>query len=265
MNEHFKFPKTYFIGYTTVDKQELINYLTDTDQLEFLEEVEKALEEGLDLGEILCSFYAKACYSALTNKKNKNITKTRSIHDNIIGILDSGHGSVIEHCQLNFMITDCSRVFTHELVRHRVGTAFSQTSGRYVRCDKLNVVVDPILEPAYDLCEEARSYLEEWYKRMEERLQIDKVKDFTIKKKITSAMRRFMPNGQCNEIGVSLNLRSLRHIIEMRTSEYAEWEIRYVFNQIYKLIKNKYKVMFFDAKEDEIDGLLKITFENKKI
>lgn len=263
--KHFKLPKTYLLGYTTVDLDSLKRYLTDTDQLEFLEEVEKALGEGLDLGEILCSFYAKSCYSSLTNKKNKNISKTRAIYDNLAGVLDSGHGSVIEHCSLNFMVTDCSRIFTHELVRHRVGSAFSQTSGRYVRTDELNVVIDPILEPAYDLVEEARDYLENWYKRLEERLKIAEVKDFGTKKKLTSAMRRILPNGQSNEIGVTLNLRSLRHTIESRTSRHAEWEIRYVYNQIYSLMKNKFRVMFVDAKEEFVDGATEVTFKNKKV
>lgn len=263
--KNFKQPKVYFVGYTSPDFQQLQNYLQDTDQLEFQEEIKSALNEGLDPGEILCSFYAKSCYASLTNKKNKNISRTRAIADNIMGILDSGHGSVIEHCSLNFMITNCSRVFTHELIRHRVGSAFSQTSGRYVRTDKLDVVIDPILEPAYDLVEDARAYLEDWYKKMETRLNLDNIKDFGTKKKLTSAMRRLLPNGQSNEIGVSLNLRTLRHTIEMRTSRHAEWEIREIFNQIYKIVKEKYKIMFFDAKEEMVEGLLEITFKNKKV
>jgi thymidylate synthase ThyX len=105
-NKHFVTPKTYLLGYTNVDMDQLKQYLSDTDQLEFLEEINTALAEGLDPGEILCSFYAKACYASLTNKKNKNITRTRAIYDNILGILESGHGSVIEHCTLNFMVTN---------------------------------------------------------------------------------------------------------------------------------------------------------------
>ena len=265
MNKHFVKPKVYLIGYTTIDEVALMMYLEDTNQRDFELEIQNALNEGLDLGEILCSFYAKACYASLTPNKNKNITKTRPIYDNIRNILDSGHGSVIEHCSLSFMITNCSRVFTHELVRHRAGTAFSQTSGRYVRSNELDVVIDPILEPAYDLIEECRLYLKEWYRRMEEQLKIDDVKDFSTKKKLTSAMRRMLPNGQSNEIGVTINIRALRHVIEARTSHHAEWEIRYVFNQIYKICKKKYKVMFVDAKEEEVDGLLEITFKNKKV
>lgn len=264
-NPHFKLPKTYLTGFTTINIDGLTSYLEDTDQLEFLKEIEAAKSFGISDGEILCSFYAKACYASLTNKKNKNISKTRSIYDNLLGILESGHGSVIEHCFINFMVTDCSRIFTHELVRHRAGTAFSQTSGRYVRTDELNIVVDPILNGISDLCEEARSYLESWYKRAEEKLKFDEIKSFKLKKKLTSALRRFSPNGQTNEIGVTLNLRSLRHTIEARTSEHAEWEIRFIFNQIYQLLKDKYPTMFIDVQIKDVDELPEITFKNKKI
>ena len=265
MYPNFKLPKIFLIGYTTVDYTELEKYLKYTDQLEFLQEIEAAIEEGLDEGEILCSFYAKMCYASLTNKKNKNITKTRAIADNLKGVIESGHGSVLEHINLNFVITDCSRVFTHELVRHRVGVAFSQTSGRYVRSDVLKVVMDPILSPAHDLVEEARVYLENWYNEIQSRMKMDEIKDFTTKKKITSALRRMLPNGQSNEIGVTLNIRSLRHTIEMRTSRHAEWEIRYIFNQIYDLMKNRFPIMFFDANEELIEGQNEITFKNKKV
>ena len=78
-NKNFVKPKVYLLGYTTVDIDALTTYLQDTDQLEFLDEVDQALNQGLDLGEILCSFYAKACYASLTNKKNKNISKIKII------------------------------------------------------------------------------------------------------------------------------------------------------------------------------------------
>lgn len=258
----FVLPKAYFIGATALDLTELTRYLRETEQTAFLAQIEDAIAAGLNSGEILCSFYAKLCYASLTADKNKNITKVRDIEDNIHGIINSGHGSVIEHCQLNFVVSNCSRVFTHELVRHRVGTAFSQTSGRYVRTDKLNVVIDPILEPAYDLVEEARLYLESWYKRVQARLNVDEQKDFAVKKKLTSAMRRMLPNGQANEIGVSLNLRTLRHTLQMRTSVHAEWEIRVVFNQIFQLVAKKYPAMFFDAKVEFLEGQNQITFTN---
>lgn len=172
--------------------------------------------------------------------------------------------SVAEHCFLNFMMRDCSRVYTHELVRHRAGTAFSQTSGRYVRSDILNIVYDPILDPIKEECEEIRQVIEMWYNDMQNKLILEG-DNFSAKKKKTSALRRFLPNGQANEIGFSVNLRSLRHTIEMRTSSHAEWEIRLIFNQVYNLVNAKYPKMFFDAKVEKVDGLNEICFDNKKI
>lgn len=258
-------PKTYLTGYTTLNKQGLEQYLIDTDQTEFLEEIAAAYQEGLSDGEVLCSFYAKLCYSALTTKKNKNISKVRCIYDNILGTIDSGHGSVFEHCYINFVTTNCSRVFTHELCRHRVGSSYSQTSGRYVRSDKIDFIHDPILDPVKDEIIEGLNYIENLYKKMEDKMGINEIKDFSIKKKITSALRRICPNGQSNEMGFGLNLRSLRHLIELRTSIHAEWEIRLIFNQIYELVKDKYPAIFEDAKVEWIENANQITFKNKKI
>lgn len=258
-------PKTYLVGYTILNYDGLHDYLNETNQFDFWDEVKAAKQEGLSDGEALCSFYAKLCYASLVEGKNKNITKTRSIYKNILGTIESGHGSVFEHCNLNFVTTNCSRVFTHELVRHRVGTAFSQTSGRYVRTDEISFVHDPILDAVKNELQEGLNYIENLYKRIESIIDINNIKDFAVKKKLTSAMRRILPNGQANEIGFSLNLRSLRHTLVMRTSEHAEWEIRLIFNQVYNLVKDRYPAIFADAKVEEINGCNKIIFNNTKI
>jgi len=82
--------------------------------------------------------------------------------------------------------------------------------------------------------------------------------DFDFKKKLTSAIRRIAPNGQSNEIAVSMNVRTLRHTIMMRTSRFAEWEIRAVFGDIYRICKEKWPLMFADAKERKHEGLLEV-------
>lgn len=252
-------PETFFIGYTTIEWKGLLAYLEASDNKEFFERIDEARQEGLSEGEMLTSFYAKLCYASLTEKHNKNISKTRSIKDNLLSTLDSAHGSVFEHVTLNFVIRNCSRVLTHELVRHRAGTSYSQTSGRYVRGDEIDIVFDPILEPVRDQVKDLQYIIEEHYAVMVEEMDLDNLKDFSKKKKITSALRRLLPNGQSNEIGFSVNLRALRHIVQLRTSRQAEWEIRLVFNQIYTLVKDKYPLLFYGAKEEEIEGLLEIS------
>lgn len=262
---NFVTPKTYLVGYTSINRVGIESYLRETGQDEFLGDIEEAYKKGLSDGEVLCSYYAKLCYSALTTKKNENISRVRGIYDNILGTIKSGHGSVLEHCNLNFVTTNCSRIFTHELIRHRAGSAFSQTSGRYVRTNSIDIVFDPILDSVKDDIKEGLEYIEELYRRIESKVDINNIKDFDRKKKLTSAMRRILPNGQSNEIGFSLNLRSLRHVIEMRTSVHAEWEIRLIFNQVYDIVKERYPAIFADAKEVFIDGAKEITFDNFKI
>ena len=250
----FKTPKTYLIGYIEVDESELLKYLSYTGQVDFMESIKAAEKEDISYGEILCSFYAKLCYKSLVLGKNDNVSRIRDIKGNIEHTVEVGHGSVFEHFNLNFVTTDCSRVFTHELVRHRVGTAFSQTSGRYVALDSIDLVLDPILEPVRDIVADVVRYIEDAAKKMREKLDVDNQK-MTMKKKLTSAIRRIAPNGQTNEIGWSCNIRSLRHLILMRTNRAAEWEIRTVFNQVANIIKDKFPLMLHGMKFEEVDGL----------
>ena len=51
-------------------------------------------------------------------------------------VMESGHGSTIEHVNFTFAISGVTRTLSHQLVRHRAGTAFDQQSQRYVSFKK---------------------------------------------------------------------------------------------------------------------------------
>ena len=51
-------------------------------------------------------------------------------------VMESGHGSTIEHVNFTFAIRGVTRTLSHQLVRHRAGTAFDQQSQRYVSFKK---------------------------------------------------------------------------------------------------------------------------------
>lgn len=290
----FVLPRVYLVGQTEMDAESVMEYLSDTDQTEFWDDAKRSHEEGgLSWGEVIISLFAKLCYKSLKVGKNANVTRVRTVKSNIQNCFDTGHGSVFEHFNLNFLITDCSRVFTHELVRHRAGTAFSQTSGRYCRLDNIDLVWDPILDPVKDIFEECIGVTERAVYLAECRLGLRKPPpletvdgpathaliasdptyglkdsqymwvpddsfDFEKRKKLTSAIRRIAPNGQSNEIGFSCNIRALRHILQLRTARHAEWEVRYVFNQVFSLIKEKFPLMVYRAKTRMVDGLLEV-------
>jgi thymidylate synthase (FAD) len=257
-------PKTYLIGWTSIDYSALSRYLVDTGQEEFQGLID---DSDASPAEILCSFYAKLCYKSLVTGKNANISKIRGIEKNFQSTIESGHGSVLEHFQLNFVTTNCSRVFTHELVRHRVGTAFSQTSGRYVALGvttdldtgeekpaDIDFVVDPILTQAIPAIDDLMTNLARSVRMLRDILKVSTF-SFEMKKKLTSAIRRLAPNGQANEIGWSANIRALRHMIEMRTSRHAEWEIRLVFNQVADIILNRFPGILYGHTVESVDGM----------
>lgn len=252
-------PETFLIGCTTIDGEGLDAYLRAAGCEDFAGSIASARAEGLSDGEILCSFYAKLCYASLVLGHNANVSRVRDIPDNLKNCFAQGHGSVFEHVQINFVCRNVSRVFTHELVRHRVGTAFSQTSGRYVRGDSVDVVFDPILEPVREEVESLQGLIEVRYAEMVRKMGLDEMTDFAQKKKITSALRRVLPNGQSNEIGFSVNLRALRHLVMMRTGRHAEWEIRAVFGDVYRLTKGRYPLLYHGAKEEVVDGLVEVS------
>jgi thymidylate synthase ThyX len=103
-------PKVYLVGHTVLDMEGIERYLEDSGNLDFLETIKDARSGGLSDGEILCSMFAKLCYASLTVGKNQNISRVRDIESNIKGCFDSAHLSVFEHCQLNFIVRDCSRI-----------------------------------------------------------------------------------------------------------------------------------------------------------
>ncbi len=295
---NFVLPRVFRAGYTVADMGGIVDYLEYTKQMEFLESWRAAREAGVSEAECIMSMFAKLCYKSLVaDGRNANITRTRDIPKNIENVIQTAHGSVFEHASVNFLVTDCSRIFTHEQVRHRQGTAYSQTSGRFCRLDTIDLIFDPILEPARELVEGHLRMTEDIIYLVECKLGLRKPSDakpnaaandclmlreldtsgkaeekaaaarwvpddgfdFPTRKKMTSAIRRMAPNGQANEIGMSLNIRALRHTLMLRTARHAEWEIRLVYGQIYSLVKEKFPLMFADAHEEQVDGLLEVS------
>src|SRR5699024_1798214 len=65
---------------------------------------------------------------------NSNASRVRTDSARYLGnVVRSQHGSVLEHANFTFVLHNVSRVLTHELIRHRAGSAFSQESLRDVR------------------------------------------------------------------------------------------------------------------------------------
>lgn len=201
--------------------------------------------------ELLTEFAGKSCYMSFSTELNQNLTAvgTKTNAEYVQNIVKQQHGSVLEHSTVTFFITNVSRVVTHEIVRHRAGTAFSQTSGRYVRGDKVEMYTPECILDNPELCDVfdlAQHQMEENLARLVEISGINHMKDFAKKKELTSAFRRILGNGIANHIVVTANHRAWRHMIEMRTAEGAEEEIRIVFQDIFLRLQDHYPSLYAD-------------------
>ncbi len=216
-------------------------------------------------GELLIEAAGRLCYKSFEVGMNPNISKIREGNDVYIGnILKSGHGSVLEHSTVTFAFIDVSRVFTHEIVRHRAGTAFSQESLRYVRLDELSVWLPEVFmegSQAEQFFSKTVEACEKGYGRLAELFDIKNMKKFDLKKKLTSAFRRIAPIGLATNIVVTCNHRAWRHIIEMRTSPHAEEELQLVIGQVAGILKERFPNIYQDMTES--DGSWE--FENSKV
>jgi len=184
---------------------------------------------------------AKLCYS---NKSIHDLTLKASDDDAaefIDRLMSLGHESPIEHVTFTFGIEGISRVTSHQLVRHRIAS-YSQKSQRYVNEAQFEYVTpeaieeDPMTEAVYD---ETMMFIQERYDAIREVLISRYVKRGMDKKdaekKANEDARMVLPNACCTSIIVTMNVRSLFNFFKHRCCNRAQWEIREMADEMYKL------------------------------
>lgn len=215
----------------------------------------------------------KRCYNSFAPYLNDNLHRVRHDMEAYLDhVLESGHGSVLEHVNFTFALEGVTRVLTHELVRHRVGVAYSQESLRYVRTADLKYLLPPSLLPldgdvadevtvlTLDLFQEAFEHDERTFQRLCDLHRIDEVTDFGRKKRLTSLFRRVLGQGMCTGIVATFNVRALRHVISQRVDPAAEEEICMVFSRVLEVMSRKFPQVFGDYHVDPHTGYPKAKY-----
>jgi thymidylate synthase (FAD) len=216
--------------------------------------------------EFLIELAGRVCYKSFGVGLNPNVTKIRdNPRDYLTNVLEKGDGSILEHATVTFAFLNVSRIFTHELVRHRAGTAMSQESLRYVRPQQVNVWVPPDVEPISEKFLETVDNIQKHYRDLEARFDWDKM-TFEQKKRVTSALRRVLPDGIATNIIWSANHRTIRWVIEMRTNPSAEVEIRKIFDQVAEICLKDYPLLYSDFSKTQLqDGTCQYTPKFSKV
>lgn len=203
--------------------------------------------------EFLIELSGRACYKSFGVGINPNVTKIRyNPKDYLTNVLEKGDGSILEHATATFAFLNVSRVFTHEIVRHRAGTAMSQESLRYVRPRDISLWVPPDLESAADKFSQTVENIERQYHELEGRFDWDKM-SFEQKKRVTSALRRILPDGIATNLIWTANHRTIRWVIEMRTDPSAEVEIRKVFGRVAEICIKDYPLLYADFTSKKLE------------
>lgn len=245
--------------------EEIEDYLISIGAEEWLDRVSDKTADGnrstasgknLTDSELLVEYAGRRCYKSWAPGLNANVTKVREDSGLYLdNVLSSKHGAVLEHAQVTFDFDQVSRVFTHELVRHRAGIAISQESLRYVRLTDLGFRIPPILEPHRDTVVSVVERLEEVQRDLAEAFGLDdEGVPFHYKKEVTSALRRLAPIGLSTGMVWSANLRTLRHVIPLRTAGGAEEEIRLVFHEVGNRMASEFPLLFGDFSLESVEN-----------
>jgi thymidylate synthase (FAD) len=207
-------------------------------------------------GQALIEFSGRMCYESYEPGLNPNVTRIRgSPKEYFDNIVKSGDGSILEHGWQTFALLGISRVCSHEIVRHRVGTAISQESLRYVRPRDIGFwIPEELSREQAETMRRAVEDAESAYRKLEDQVPWEKL-PMQEKKRLTSALRRILPDGIATNMIWSANHRTLRWLIEMRTDPAAEIEIRTVFNQIADICIRDYPYLYGDFQATDMpDG-----------
>ncbi len=152
--------------------------------------------------------------------------------------LNSGEESMVEMGDATFFIV-CSRVVTHELVRHRLAS-FQQESQRFVRYDE----EEPELlfyEPV--MAEDAeRGY---WEQLDASLAAYQSLRNAGVGPQYA---RYVLPNATRTRIIVKANFREWRHILRLRCHTSAQPEMQEVMWQIHDELAGKFPAIFGDLK-----------------
>lgn len=147
----------------------------------------------------------------------------KNVLDHAIG---SGHDSVLEFVDYTFAIDGISRACSHQLVRHRMAS-YEQTSQRHVNMDGFQYIMPISIQNDVESENEYKQLMNciaSFYKDM-------------VNAGIPEEDARYiLPNACTTNLVMKINARSLKNFLSLRMCNKAQWEIRELADEMYKLV-----------------------------
>jgi len=184
--------------------------------------------------EWICALGKRSCNTKASLDKIINFNDSIKVRRRIKSAIKDAHGGTLEHANFTFLIEGDSRVFTHQLVRHRI-VSYLQMSQRKV--------------PLYDMKMIYPSSYGEHRQRVEEFVEEAMgLYHFLIDAGVPPEDARYhMPHGMETRIFMTINGRSLMHLFRLRTkSPPAQWEFCNIANRMLELVREVCPNMFVE-------------------
>jgi thymidylate synthase (FAD) len=194
---------------------------------------------------------ARLCYAPVSAAQLKEEMSEDEVGKLIRVLIASGHESALEHATFTFAIDGVSRACTHQLVRHRVAS-YSQQSQRYVRFE--NDFITPL---SIAKNKEAKAIFEQAMKDCKE--AYDKLVEIGMaegrgKEAVQEDARFVLPNAAETKIVVTMNVRELRYFFGNRCCKRAQWEIRALALEMFRLCRHIAPRLFWKAGPSCVNG-----------
>lgn len=192
---------------------------------------------------------AKLCYSAANIETVMDGLTEEKTADFVDMLASLGHESPTEHAFFTFGVEGVSRSLLAQLTRHRMAS-YSVQSQRYVREKMFEYVLPPEIEAVPEAAEEYRRAMEEDQAHYDRLTAILKEKHLTAflaegmeekaaaraaEKKAIEDARFVLPNACTTKLIMTMNARSLMNFFRHRCCNRAQWEIRELAEQMWKL------------------------------
>ncbi len=218
--------------------------------------------------EKLIAASAKLCYSESSCEDiMEGLDKDKT--DRFVRMLaDIGHESPIEHSSFTFAIEGVSRTLLAQITRHR-HASFSVQSQRYVKQNDFIYITPPAIaenEQAAQIFDDSMKNALESYNKISDILQekyynenisngmSEKIARSRAEKKAIEDARFVLPNACETKMVVTMNARSLYGFFRLRCCNRAQWEIRELATEMFRLCYQVAPTLFENAGAPCVNG-----------
>jgi thymidylate synthase (FAD) len=244
--------RVHVVGRPQFDVEEFLAFLDEAQMNWFRSPSAKEAEELVEAAGRVCYMSFGAAQSHRNNAEY------------IQNLIAMGHESVLEHVNWSFVISRLTRSLSHQLVRHRVGFAFSQLSQQYH--DELDakfampteIAEHPEAAEAWtEVVNTAKEAYEKILRVLGESRQISGTAENKRENRraIRSAARSVLPSCTETTVFMTANARALRHFFTVRGSIPGDREMRELAVEVFNAVTREAPSMFFDFEVvDSSDG-----------